>query len=245
MIYKDIIYIHIPKTGGSSIRNSLNENYKLIFNSTEKNLKEMGFNDLNEKFENYNFSIKYFRDHLPYQLIKKKKFEINKYKFTIIRNPFSRLVSLYFECISNKFHLDNLGLDKSISFEAFVNQITNKSYWFTIPMLDYLGEKNIKEIDYIGRFENFDDDIFKLKKRFKIIIKHHNYNNYLKSKFKFNDYRSFYKNEKIINKVLDYYQKDFKQFGYNFDDFLIFKKNKINILNILSKNIKRKIKNLF
>ena len=36
MIYKDIIYIHIPKTGGSSIRNSLNENYKLIFNSTEK-----------------------------------------------------------------------------------------------------------------------------------------------------------------------------------------------------------------
>ncbi|MDC0428645.1 sulfotransferase family protein, partial [Candidatus Pelagibacter sp.] len=171
MIYKDLIFIHIPKTGGSSIRSSLSKNYDLQYNATKQNLIKLGYSNL-ENFENYNFSVHDFKDHLPYQLIKKNNLEKNKFSFTFIRNPFSRMVSLYYECVNNP--LIELDVNKDNSFEYFVNLVTKKSYWFTIPMIDYIGIDNIAKIDFIGRFENFENDILQLKKKIKISIKHHN-----------------------------------------------------------------------
>ena len=77
MVYNDLIFIHIPKTGGSSIRSSLANNYKLLYNATEQNFIKLGYSNLTN-FENYNFSIHNFKDHLPYQIIKKNKLEKNK-----------------------------------------------------------------------------------------------------------------------------------------------------------------------
>ena len=244
MIYENLVYIHIPKTGGSSIRNSLGKNYNLIFNASKDNLTKMGFINLNKKFETYDFSIGEFKDHLPYQMIIEKKLDYNKFVFTFVRNPFSRLISLYFECLGNNFHIKDLNTNNNINFEQFVNIITEKPYWFTIPMIDYIGVKNVKKIDFLGKFENFESDIFKLKKKLKISIKHHNFNNQLTSKFKFSDYRSFYSNNKIIDKVNSYYEKDFEIFQYDYDNFLDFEKNKIKLTTIFSRIIKRKIINL-
>tara|TARA_X000000950_G_scaffold202615_1_gene243862 strand:+ start:629 stop:1366 length:738 start_codon:yes stop_codon:yes gene_type:complete len=244
MIYKDFIFIHIPKTGGSSIRSSLNKNYELIYNATEKNLKKLGYLNLNENFENYDFKIYNFIDHLPYPLIKKKNYDINKYKFTFIRNPFSRVVSLYFECMANNFHLEGLKTNKKIGFEEFVEIITKKPYWFTLPMIDYIGIKNINDIDFIGRFENFENDLLKLKKKIKISIKHHNFNNHIPSKMKFSDYSPFYSNKKIIEKIYFYYEKDFDYFKYTYEDFLKFENKKVKLSTIFMRLIKRKFVNL-
>jgi hypothetical protein len=74
MVYNDLIFIHIPKTGGSSIRSSLANNYKLLYNATEQNFIKLGYSNLTN-FENYNFSIHNFKYHLPYQIIKKNKLE--------------------------------------------------------------------------------------------------------------------------------------------------------------------------
>lgn len=241
MIYNNFIFIHIPKTGGSSIRSSLEKDYNLIKNATKINLINLGYKNLNEKFENYNFLIHDFKDHLPFQLIQKTI--NNKLTFTFIRNPFSRMVSLFYECISNDLHLNNIGIDKNCSFEDFVNRITEKSYWFTIPMIDYIGKKNLNKIDFIGRFEDFENDILKLKKNIKISIKHHNYNNHVKSVMKFSDYRPYYKNELIIDKVKNYYEDDLQIFNYSFNNFLEFEKNKINLFKIFTKILKRKIIN--
>ena len=244
MIYENFIYIHIPKTAGSSIRSSLNNNYKFLYNASEENFFKMGYQNLNINFENYNFNLNEFKDHLPYQLIKEKKLSNNKYKFTFIRNPFSRMVSLYYECMGNKFHLEGLGVEKNISFKNFVYLVTEKSYWFTIPMIDYIGNQNIDDIDFIGKFENLENDILKLKKKIRIKIKHHNYNNHIKSKFKFIDYRPFYSEPKIIDKIYSYYERDFNQFHYTYEDFIKFEINKIKIITIFKKFLRRKLINL-
>jgi hypothetical protein len=246
MIYNNFIYIHIPKTGGSSIRNSLNKNYQLEFNASKINFKKMGFSNLDKKFENYNFSIQDFKDHLPYQLIKKKGLNNNKFIFTFVRNPFSRLISLFFEITRDHKNHKRFNNGNKISFENFVKKITKKSYWFSIPMIDYLGKKNLNDINFIGKFENFENDIFALKKKFKIkiITKHHNHNNSIPSKLKFTNYTNFYSNNKIINLVYKYYKEDFNEFNYNFDDFLKFEKKKINSFFIFSRILKRKLINL-
>lgn len=244
MIYKDFIFIHIPKTGGSSIRSSLGDNYELIYNASEINFKKLGYIDVNEKFEKYDFTIYSFKDHLPYQLIKKDEY-YSKYTFTFIRNPFSRIVSLYYECISAELHQNNLGISNNITFEDFLNILIKNQYWFTIPMIDYIGEKNLNYIDDIFKYENFDDEIFKLKKKFKISIKHHNHNNVIASKTKFSDYRPYYFNKENIEKVYFLYKKDFDYFNYNFDKFKKFEKKKMKIYTILQSILKRKFGNFF
>jgi hypothetical protein len=242
MIYKNLIYIHIPKTGGSSIRNSLNLNYELLFNSNKENLIKMGYSNLTRLFENYDFTIGSFEDHLPYQLIKNKELNLNKFIFTFLRNPFSRAVSLYFEITNGPTHCFNN--KKRISFDDFIKVLIEKDYWFSIPMIDYIGEKNLSDLNFIGRFENFENDIYKLKNKIKIKIKHHNYNNHMNSNKKFNDYRSFFKKSNTIDNVTKYYHRDLKFFGYSYDNFLSYEEKKTKKTFILSRMIKRKLFNL-
>ena len=109
-------------------------------------------------------------------------------------------------------------------------------------MTDYIGSKNLSDIDFIGKFENFYNEIYNLKKSLKISIKHHNYNNMAATKYKFSDYRSYYFNKENIDKVYFLYKKDFYNFGYNFENFNTFEKNKNIIFKILKKIIKRKFK---
>ena len=111
-------------------------------------------------------------------------------------------------------------------------------------MIDYIGIQNIDDIDFIGKFENLENDILKLKKKIRIKIKHHNYNNHIKSKFKFIDYRPFYTEAKIIDKVYSYYERDFNQFHYTYEDFIKFEINKIKIITIFKKFLRRKLINL-
>ena len=132
----------------------------------------------------------------------------------------------------------------SISFDEFVEDLDKNQSWFSLPMLDYIGIKNIIDMNFIGKFENFENDILKLKKKIKISIKHHNFNNHIKSKLKFIDYRTFYSNNKLIDKIYSYYEKDFAQFDYSYEGFLKFEKHKVKLSTILIRMIKRKLINL-
>jgi chondroitin 4-sulfotransferase 11 len=71
-----LIFIHIPKTGGTSLVTKL-DNYH------------------SDKYYNKNhLNMKYYIEKYPKLLIK------NYYKITIVRNPFDRLVSWWFYCKS-------------------------------------------------------------------------------------------------------------------------------------------------
>ena len=74
----------------------------------------------------------------------------------------------------------------------------------------------------------------------------HNYNNSIGFKYLPSNYTDYYNNEKNIELVNIIYSEDFKTFNYNFNDFVIYEKNKTNKViiakNLISRFLKRKFK---
>ena len=242
MIFNKVVFLHIPKTAGSSIRSSLKENFELECDDTQENLFKKNI-DVFQKFENKNFLINSFNGHLPLQILKKFEEYKDKPVVTFVRNPFSRIVSNYFECLRDTNHTKILGLNSKTTFEDFLDIVKQKDYWFTMPMIDWIGKQNLKEIDFIGKIENFEEDVYLMNKKLNINIKpkHHNHNNSIGTKYSPPNYINFFKKKKTIDIVNNLYKDDLEIFNYDFDSFKNFENKKINKVNILKKIFKKKI----
>ena len=185
------IFIHIPKTAGVSLA-------KAIYGDvTLEGHRSFYFNMIALNIENQ----KYFT-------------------FTFVRNPFDRLYSAYkFLKKGGMNNLDKLVFHTHLSefkdFEDFILNGLNKKIIYEIthliPQYDYICDKNGRVlVDFVGRFEDLDNDIILLSKILKKNIKlsHHNYNKKL-------DYKEAY-TDKMIDKVHQIYRKDFDIFKYTF-----------------------------
>ena len=186
------IFIHIPKTAGVSLAKaifgdvSFEGHRSFYFNSIALNIK-------NEKY----------------------------FSFAFVRNPFDRLYSAYKFLEKGGMNIHdkntfNIHLSKYRNFEDFVLNGINKKliYQIThlIPQYEYLCNNSGRIlVDFIGKFENLDNDIILLSKKLKKDIKlnHHNYNEK-------KDYKMAYTDE-MIEKVHQVYQKDIDIFEYNFE----------------------------
>lgn len=89
---KNVLFIHIPKTGGTSVEHYLSEKYSLPLN--HKNLYGI---IQNNEYININSSLQ----HLSFkEIIKNKKYfnlDLKNLKiFTIVRNPYDRIISQLF-----------------------------------------------------------------------------------------------------------------------------------------------------
>ena len=73
MIFEDIVFIHIPKTAGSSIQNSLIKKSKLIYEGTGSFYEHISA-DENMTLHKSKIKAKSFRRHLPLELIKRVNF---------------------------------------------------------------------------------------------------------------------------------------------------------------------------
>ena len=245
MIYDKLVFIHIPKTGGSSFRNSLGQHNNLIYEGSQSDYKKIGF-PTDKKLINRNILLKSFNKHMPFETIKLSKFSKDKPVITFVRNPFSRAVSMYFECIRDPQHF-TIGITKQTTFSQFLDQILLKDHWFTIPMIEYIGEENLTLIDYIGKQEDMINSLNRIKKKFNIKVKNklHNYNNSISKKYSPPDYTKFYCDDLNISKVYELYKRDFKIFDYNFDNFIDYEKKKINKMNLFLNHFRRKLFNFF
>ena len=136
---RKVLFIHIPKTAGVSV-------YRGLFDVDSSG--------------HYNFTRyqKWFSRH---QL---RKF----YKFTFVRNPYTRLLSAYhYIKEGGRGHTNDLEYQNSVSkirgFEAFVLDWLDESTMEQIPHFrkqsSYLyDEKREIKLDYIGKLENIDHD---------------------------------------------------------------------------------------
>jgi len=143
------------------------------------------------------------------------------FKFTFVRNPYTRLLSAYrflkrggFCDVDKEWAEDNLG--QYHSFAEFVDEwLTPESimtYNHFRPQFMYLCDRSFEpEVDFIGRFESIDEDFEKVCQHLNISrkLKKHN----LDSE-KEKHWTEFY-TDRELEKVYQIYQKDFELFNYS------------------------------
>ena len=226
---ENIIFIHIPKTGGGSIEKSLG-----IFGEDNNGSLNPNLNILYGKKNNK------LLQHLTISEIKgikNKEYKTYK-KITFVRNPFDKLLSEYFWRIQrygkNKIDFKYFLMEEAIPRKNKINTYIKNFYKDEkiISSMDihymeqykFLINNNNLDVDSIGKFEDFEIDFKKLFNKkllnYKINKSKVDYFYYLSKKFlpkfiKKRLYRKFYDNDsrKLVEEE---YKKDLDLFNYNF-----------------------------
>jgi len=184
MIYHDhkCIFVHVPKTAGKSIATAL------------------GFSPENSDIGNIHKTLKQYRDENTFAVF------MDYIKFTFVRNPFDRLVSLYFYFRQNSRHK----LNPDTTFHDFLTCRMNQ--YAIKPQMDFISFEpaEIGSCDFIGRYENLEDD-------WKVIAKTLGVANELPkvNTTKHDDYRKYYTHE-LKQWVYNNHLIDFETFNYTF-----------------------------
>jgi hypothetical protein len=134
-------------------------------------------------------------------------------KFSVIRNPYDRIVSLW----KHNNTITN-SVDKNVSFKDFVKFIINGNYitnsffrYHSDPYTNHIVKDNVNILDFTIRYENLIDDINDFNDY--IGIDHFIYPHLRKSDR--SDYQKYYDND-LIKDVYKYYKKDIEFFNYEF-----------------------------
>lgn len=176
---KKIIYIHTPRTGGYSVTKALNLAGCEMDALTDKHMDVHRMKTIIPKWDEY-------------------------FKFSFVRNPYDRLISIYFHRTQN---IKTSRYLKYKNFHAFIKNY-KKHLWELMPQCDKFDDS----MDFIGRFENFEEDYQKVCDLAKIknCLLERKIN---KSSHK--HYREYYtsKTQKIVEKI---YKKDLEAYHYAF-----------------------------
>jgi hypothetical protein len=212
------IFFHIGKTGGSSVENALG--YKRYKDDSH----------IEKYLTGWSKEHKLYLQHMSHRSMKKLVpcWQYNNYsKFTIIRNPWDRMVSAYYYL--------HTGHEKTFGcFENFVKHryerwklLVSKNRWMVKdrgsfgegshfqPQIEYTHNYNKQlEVDYILRFETLNSDWKKLCKILKfgdIELPHKNVSK--KRKLPYQEEFS-HDTRDMVNEI---YQPDIDFFKYEFD----------------------------
>ena len=212
--YSDIVYTVLPSKKTIYIRNSKVACSSIIFHlikhgDLKTNLSNtMNYHDIHDL--GWKLRIK------KHKLSKKETKEF--FKFTLVRNPFERVVSLYRNKIEKKddkffqFKWYLLGfIGAEISFSKFVSkiaQIDDKYAEDHIVSQYRIIDRCSGGIDFIGKLENIDEDLSEVFDRQDIPKMKTQVNTTGKY-----DYRSYYDKE-TADLIFERYKEDIVRYGY-------------------------------
>lgn len=197
------IFVHRGKSGGNSITKSL-----LPYCEDERIIGHNSFQDGINYFDviNQKYSV---RKHASiaeiHQRISNRMFG-SFYKFSIIRNPYERLISVYFS--PNRVYNKNVESFDATEFEKVIkSQRTFREFVCIDPK-----ENLLAHMDTVLRFENLNEDFSILCSTLRLKVKTLAHLNKSKRKA---DYREYY-NDKLIDLVESKFREEIDFFNYKF-----------------------------
>jgi hypothetical protein len=153
------IFIHIPKAAGTSIEKKLGLFEKPSRDSQDhRTLAEIQPLSLHDAKR----PLSYETTHAFYRkIIGQKEGRIfptqvqydSYYRFSFIRNPWSRVFSWYRNVFADPIHQKTYGVDQNCTFDTFVHE--HLEQWALHPQLYWLRDRQGQiPYDFIGKFEN-------------------------------------------------------------------------------------------
>jgi len=191
---KKIIFIHIPRCGGTSVERALN-----MFISVEH-----GWGLKNDRAMHHYLCSDYI------SLLGRETF-YSYYKFAIVRNPYTRLISEYHWC-----PIKGMGSKSRQNMDDFINDcrdiVEREDYYRTtyhdhmMPQHKFIYDANYNlMVDEVFYFERYDEVASMLNSRFDASVK----------KYQAGDYdKSLTLNPQQKERVYNIYKKDFELLGY-------------------------------
>ena len=229
------IFVHIPKNAGQSIEHVFLNLLNLDWETRAPLL--LRYNDRAELGPPRLAHLR-AQEYVSYRYLSQELFE-EYFKFTFVRNPWSRMVSIYkYLKFNQKYEF------KSFLKNAFKNKVWRDDYWFVRPQSDFVCTEDGKLlVDFVGKFETLQEDFNDICTKIALApikIPHVNksnvkpkpslhpirfieYVNYqisqinLKQIPTFKKYQDYYDHESI-EIVAELYKRDIELFGYKFNN---------------------------
>jgi len=237
------LYLHVPKTGGTSITKVLSEHKNNVITEQHPVYKK------NPKYHNkYNYVInfKFSRAQHFREVLGDSAYE-KLWKVAIVRNPWDRYVSNWKWLTRRESTYPRKGWkargwqgeDGDVSFESFVKQMTwcyeeQKSLhgyqhdkWHLRNQIEHLTDSNGNVIiDHVGRFENLQQefDLICQKSDLDLRLPHLNrvghYSGEKEEHKPTKTHYSVYYTQELIDIVADRCKEDINAFNYTYEKVL-------------------------
>ncbi len=220
----EAIYVHIPKNGGTYVKNVLEHcyNFKLIlFNDlgSESNSRDFASYHIKQNGGLVKYILKLLINNESLNGLTLEKW--NKYtKFTCIRNPYDRFVSSWNYLRYNKMKGKNIPFKMSLT-NFFLNKHSINNYAYMhgfISQYDNITDSNGNIcIDYVCNFENFNEELINML--FTLGIKEIKHGDLIKDNIILNEskdkkpYTEYYDNL-LVSYINQYFSNDFKYFEF-------------------------------
>jgi Sulfotransferase family len=199
------IFVHIPKTGGSSIEDVIWPGER-----TEADLW-MGFVS---RYHN-----KYQTGGLQHLLARQIRQEVGAeifdsyFKFTFVRNPWDRAVSQFASMRDRPDLRELIGMTPNASFSEYLQLTERQPHIQWERQVEFLRDENLAPVvDFVGRFESLEHDAQTVFERLGIRrarLPHRN-------RSRHRHYRKYF-DDRSREWIRSLYREDVEAFGYEFD----------------------------
>jgi len=201
------IFVHIPKTGGTSIENIV---WPLKSDRVVENLWMGAIKPYYNKYQTG--GLQHLTSNQIETEVGSEVFN-SYYKFAVIRNPWEKAVSQFIYMKQKRKDLRKfIGMTRWTSFRKYLHLITKIEHVQWMKQVDFIFDKNGNlNVDKIIRFENLEKEFHETRELIGIPYMKLPHDNKSKRKH----YTKYY-NKRTQQMVAELYKEDIEAFDYTF-----------------------------